>query len=114
MQISDELICYEHCDFAAKDQSHPTLNYHSVTAFAMSLYYETAPFLITSGTGDSLKSRVFSAGPTKTPTTQIFALASETSKWSPVLAEVIERAQLLQSTSKVCSRVKRFPQKAAD
>ena len=67
----------------------------------MSLYYETAPFLNTDSTSGSLKSRVFGARSIKSPPNQIFALASQTSKWSPVLAEVIERAQLLQHARKV-------------
>ena len=67
----------------------------------MSLYYEAAPFLNTDSTSGSLKSRVSSARLAKSPPTQIFALASEASKWSRVLAEVIEHAQLLQHTRKV-------------
>ncbi len=67
----------------------------------MSLYYETAPFLNLSPADGSLKSRVFSAESKKSSPNQIFALASEASKWSPVLAEVIERAQLLQLERKV-------------
>lgn len=70
----------------------------------MSLYYETAPFLEVPSTRGSLKSRIFTADSKKSPSIQIFALAAEASKWSPVLAEVIERAELLQHARKVASK----------
>ena len=68
----------------------------------MSLYYDAAPLLLASSeqTG-SLKSRVFSSKGHKSPPKQIFALVSEATKWSPVLSEVVENSQLLQSERKV-------------
>ena len=81
---------------------------------AMSLYYETAPFLSASPANGSLKSRVFSGVSTKSPTIQIFALASEASKWDTVLAEVIERSQLLQNTRRVKPGVERTSWEDAD
>ena len=70
----------------------------------MSLYYETANALSPSGPTGSLKSRVFNTTkPTgKSQPKQIYALASETVQWSPILAEVIENAQLLELERKVC------------
>ncbi|KAG8528986.1 uncharacterized protein KY384_006675 [Bacidia gigantensis] len=68
----------------------------------MSLYYETAPFLSSDTSAGSLKSRVFNPRQSaKSQPKQIFALASEAAKWSPVLAEVIESSQLLQSEHKL-------------
>ena len=75
----------------------------------MSLYYETAPFLNVTSFGGSLKSRIFNAESTKCPSNQIFALASETSKWSAILSEVIERAELLQHARKVIQRRFSYP-----
>jgi len=69
----------------------------------MSLYHEAA--LILSGSssqGGSLKSRVFNNKELKSPAAQVYALALESSKWSAVLKEVVENAQLLQSERKVC------------
>lgn len=69
----------------------------------MSLYHEAAEILSTSSTdGGSLKSRVFGGKKTiKSPPSQIYALVLESSKWSPVLKEVIERAELLKLERKV-------------
>ena len=67
----------------------------------MSLYYETATFLDPDATTASLKSRVFGAKSLRSPSNQVFALASQSAKWSPVLAEVIEHAQLLQHARRV-------------
>lgn len=57
----------------------------------MSLYYEAAPYLHEK----NLRSQVFGCKSLKSTPKQIFALVSEASKWSPVLKEVIENAQLL-------------------
>ena len=94
----------------------------------MSLYHETAAILSTPAThGGSLKSRIFGnrstggggngngidkksddAGSAKTglksPPAQVYALALESCKWSGVLKEVIEGAELLGRERKV-----RFP-----
>ena len=68
----------------------------------MSLYYEAEKFLLNSdhATG-SLKSRVFSAMNLKSKPTQVYALVTEGSRWSPVLKEVVEKSQLLSFEKKV-------------
>ena len=73
----------------------------------MSLYFETAPYLEESDqaiTKTSLKSRIFARNDAKNPARQIYALASEASRWSEVLAEVIDRTQLMESERKVSLR----------
>ena len=70
----------------------------------MSLYYDAAPLLL-SGPGQpsgSLKIRTFGAKNLKSPSTQVYALVSEASKWSPILKEVVEKSQLLVLERKVC------------
>ncbi|KAL2752823.1 hypothetical protein ACRALDRAFT_1044857 [Sodiomyces alcalophilus JCM 7366] len=77
----------------------------------MSLYYETADILVPRGpedgskpqrsTSGSLKSRVFTKKNLKSPPAQVFALATETCKWSEVLKEVIENADLLRHERKL-------------
>ncbi|KAK4690480.1 hypothetical protein P7C71_g6320, partial [Lecanoromycetidae sp. Uapishka_2] len=63
----------------------------------MSLYYDAAPLLVSSGDlGSSLKSKVFSSRDLKSPPKQVYALVTEAAKWSPVLVDVIEKSQLLQ------------------
>ncbi|KAG0646866.1 rRNA m(5)C methyltransferase 1 [Hyphodiscus hymeniophilus] len=62
---------------------------------AMSLYYEAAEVLVApTNTGGSLKSRIFSNKDLKSPAAQVYALAIETCKWSPILKEVIEFADI--------------------
>ncbi|KAM3068729.1 hypothetical protein ACMFMG_010906 [Clarireedia jacksonii] len=68
----------------------------------MSLYYEAADVLTApANKGGSLKSRVFSKKDLKSPPTQVYALAIETCKWSPVLKEVIENADMLRLERKL-------------
>ncbi|KAJ0364581.1 hypothetical protein COL154_004961 [Colletotrichum chrysophilum] len=68
----------------------------------MSLYHETAEILSASPDhGGSLKSRVFRKKGLKSPTAQVYALAFETCKWSGVLKEVIEAADLLRHERKL-------------
>ena len=68
----------------------------------MSLYHEAAEILTTSSAdGGSLKSRVFGKKSIKSPPNQLYALVLETSKWSPVIKEVIEGAELLKHERKV-------------
>lgn len=68
----------------------------------MSLYYEAAEILTApSNVGGSLKSRIFSRKDLKSQPSQIYALAIETSKWSPVLKEVVENADILRLERKV-------------
>lgn len=68
----------------------------------MSLYYEAADVLAApTNKGGSLKSRVFSKKNLKSPPAQVYALAIETCKWSPILKEVIENADILRLERKV-------------
>jgi len=68
----------------------------------MSLYHETAEVLSQpSSTGGNLKTRIFSNKTLKSPQQQIYALALESCKWSAVLKEVIEAADLLKLERKV-------------
>ena len=68
----------------------------------MSLYHETAELLTApNNAGGSLKSRIFGKKDNKSPPAQIYALAIETCKWSPVLKEVVEAADILRLERKV-------------
>ncbi|KAI9817525.1 MAG: hypothetical protein M1827_001135 [Pycnora praestabilis] len=58
----------------------------------MSLYYEAAEVLM--GSSD-LKTRIYSNKSLKSPPGQVYALATETTRWSSVLKELIESSQLL-------------------
>lgn len=70
--------------------------------FKMSLYHEAAEFLIASPSeGGSLKARLFKKKGLKSPPNQLYALVLETAKWSPVLKEIIEKADLLKHERKV-------------
>jgi hypothetical protein len=71
-------------------------------AAAMSLYYEAAAILANADkVGGSLKSRIYTKKELKSPPAQIFALIAETSKWSIVLKDVIEKCRLLAEERKV-------------
>ncbi|KAG5986013.1 hypothetical protein E4U43_005738 [Claviceps pusilla] len=69
----------------------------------MSLYHEAADILSTTSPhqGGSLKSRVFGRKDAKSPPNQLYALVLETCKWSGVLKEVIEGAELLRHERKL-------------
>ncbi|KAL2201205.1 S-adenosyl-L-methionine-dependent methyltransferase [Corynascus similis CBS 632.67] len=68
----------------------------------MSLYHETAAIVTSpSSHGGSLKSRIYGNKDLKSPPAQVYALAFESSKWSAVLKEVVENAQLLQHERKL-------------
>ena len=69
----------------------------------MSLYHEAAEFLIASpSAGGSLKARVFKQKNTlKSPPNQLYALVLETSKWSLVLKEIIDKTELIKHERKV-------------
>ncbi|OTB02262.1 hypothetical protein M426DRAFT_24887 [Hypoxylon sp. CI-4A] len=71
----------------------------------MSLYHETTEILsLTSSntnTGGNLKTRIFGKNDLKSPRQQVYALALETCKWSPILKEVIEKADLLRHERKL-------------
>lgn len=67
----------------------------------MSLYYEAAEVLTApANAGGSLKSRIFKKE-LKSQPAQIYAIAIETCKWSPILKEVIEKADILRLERKV-------------
>lgn len=68
----------------------------------MSLYHEAAEFLTSSPSeGGSLKARVFKKKGLKSPPNQLYALVLETAKWSGILKEVIEKAEVLRHERKV-------------
>ncbi|KAF2423805.1 S-adenosyl-L-methionine-dependent methyltransferase [Tothia fuscella] len=68
----------------------------------MSLYYEAAAILSnTEKVGGSLKSRIYSKKDLKSSPANIYALVSETSKWSAVLKEVVERSGILRIERKL-------------
>lgn len=68
----------------------------------MSLYHEAAEFLTSSPSeGGSLKARVFKKKGLKSPPNQLYALVLETAKWSGILKEVIEKAEVLKHERKV-------------
>ncbi|OWP00782.1 hypothetical protein B2J93_8473 [Marssonina coronariae] len=68
----------------------------------MSLYYEAADILTApASAGGSLKSRIFSKKDLKSQPAQIYALAIETCKWSSVLKEVVENADILRLERKL-------------
>jgi len=74
----------------------------------MSLYYETTEILEnTKGQPGTLKSRVYGKKDLKSSPGTVFALASEATKWSAVLKEVIERSGLLSLEKKVGNTLKR-------
>ncbi|PHH86454.1 hypothetical protein CDD83_10222 [Cordyceps sp. RAO-2017] len=68
----------------------------------MSLYHEAAEVLsASSSAGGSLKSRIFGRRDAKSPPGQLYALVLETRKWSAVLSEVVEGAELLRLERKL-------------
>ena len=68
----------------------------------MSLYYEAAAILANADkVGGSLKSRIFNKKELKSTPGQLFALIAESSKWSVVLKDVIEKTKLLAEERKV-------------
>ncbi|KAG9191492.1 25S rRNA (cytosine2278-C5)-methyltransferase [Alternaria panax] len=68
----------------------------------MSLYYEAAAVLAnTENIGGSLKSRIYGKKDLKSTPGQLFALIAETSKWSIVLKDVIEKTKLLAEERKL-------------
>jgi putative methyltransferase len=74
-----------------------------IVSDAMSLYHEAADILAgPTNAGGSLKSRVFSRKDLKSQPGQIYALAIETCKWSLILKEVIESAEILRLERKAC------------
>ncbi|KAI1206555.1 S-adenosyl-L-methionine-dependent methyltransferase [Annulohypoxylon truncatum] len=70
----------------------------------MSLYHETADILSaapTNSPGGNLKTRIFGKKDLKSPQQQVYALALETCKWSPVLKEVVDNSELLRHERKL-------------
>lgn len=68
----------------------------------MSLYYEAAAVLAnTDNIGGSLKSRIYKKTDRKSSPAQLFALVTETAKWSVVLKDVIEKSRLLAQERRV-------------
>ncbi|KAH0560008.1 hypothetical protein GP486_003470 [Trichoglossum hirsutum] len=67
----------------------------------MSLYHEAASILTGPGGGGSLKSRIYNNRALKSSPAHLYALVSETIKWSDLLREVVERSQLLSVEKKL-------------
>jgi len=68
----------------------------------MSLYFETAEILNQTGSDrESLKSKVYGNKALKSPPAAIYALASEATKWSAIVTEVIEKSGILALEKKV-------------
>ena len=71
----------------------------------MSLYFDAANMLLNSeGVGGSLKSRIFNNKKLKNAPAHVYALLAQATKWSPILKEVIEKSDLLQTEKKVSIR----------
>jgi hypothetical protein len=70
----------------------------------MSLYFEASDILANvEAKGGSLKNRIFGKKDLKSSPGAIFALVAETTKWSSVLKEVIEKSDILKLEKKVGS-----------
>jgi putative methyltransferase len=68
----------------------------------MSLYFEASDILANvEAKGGSLKNRIFGKKDLKSSPGAIFALVAETTKWSSVLKEVIEKSDILKLEKKV-------------
>ncbi|KAF3398410.1 25S rRNA [Penicillium rolfsii] len=67
----------------------------------MSLYFDAAAILTAPSAGGSFKSRIYSARNLRASPAQIYALITEASKWDRVLAEVIEKADILSIERKL-------------
>lgn len=68
----------------------------------MSLYYEAAAAIANAeNVGGSLKSRIYGNKKSKAPPAQIYALVSETTRWSLVLKDVVEKSGVLKLERKV-------------
>lgn len=69
----------------------------------MSLYHEAAQILDTARKGGgSFKTIVFSKKGWKSDSKTLFALTTETAKWSEILSEVIVKSELLNIEKQVC------------
>jgi len=73
---------------------------------AMSLYLEAAAALENAEKlGGSLKSRIYANKNTKNGSPHIYAIISESIKWSPILKELVDKSQILHHERKVDSNV---------
>lgn len=74
----------------------------TLNVLSMSLYYEAANLLTNAErTGGSLQSRIYGKTDLKNAPAQVYALINEATRWSPVLKNVIESAELLKEERKV-------------
>ncbi|KAF7713375.1 Uncharacterized protein PECH_001314 [Penicillium ucsense] len=67
----------------------------------MSLYFDAVAILTAPSTGGSFKSRIYNARNLRASPAQIYALIIEASKWDRVLAEVIEKSDILSVERKL-------------
>ncbi|KAJ5094767.1 hypothetical protein N7456_010628 [Penicillium angulare] len=67
----------------------------------MSLYFDAVNILTEPASGGSFKSRIYSARNLRAQPAQIYALIIEASKWDRLLAEVIDRSELLKVERKL-------------
>ncbi|KAJ5266521.1 hypothetical protein N7478_009329 [Penicillium angulare] len=67
----------------------------------MSLYFDAVNILTEPASGGSFKSRIYSARDLRAQPAQIYALIIEASKWDRLLAEVIDRSELLKVERKL-------------
>ncbi|KAJ6088649.1 hypothetical protein N7486_009910 [Penicillium sp. IBT 16267x] len=67
----------------------------------MSLYFDAVNILTEPASGGSFKSRIYSARDLRAKPAQIYALIIEAAKWDIVLADVIDRAGLLDAERKL-------------
>lgn len=74
----------------------------------MSLYHESAEILAASQkNGGSLKSLVFGKKTWKSDPKALYALTTETAKWSTILSEVLEKSGLLKIEKKVTFQIRK-------
>ncbi len=73
------------------------------------LYYEAAQLLESLGhRSGSLKAKVYHDAALQSSRTQLYALVSESIKWSPELKDVIEKSDLLAQEKKVAPPCRRL------
>jgi len=69
----------------------------------MALYYDTAKIIETLGNDSvDLKQLIYNDKSLKSNAGTVFALVSESIKWSEIISEVIEHSNLLELEKKVC------------
>ncbi|KAI9893289.1 MAG: hypothetical protein M1814_000418 [Vezdaea aestivalis] len=71
----------------------------------MALYYESETILRSRFNSGGLKSTIFAGNYTRTSPAQVYALITETIKWSPILKEVVENAGLLSEERKLSPQI---------